>query len=144
MDVLSQSLCRSISMLILCFVCLTPGTAIRISIARVTGEIIAIVGSIKDWKIYVAPWGDMCQRFGPGGGELGVGGVGYREWVGSVSEVSSHPYVCAHPGAGIRYPRHLPVMCQTFFRQRKKKGGPVSSNCTFLVEQMRKKSCGVP
>ena len=68
MDVLSQSLCRSISMLILCFVCLTPGTAIRISIARVTGEIIAIVGSIKDWKIYVAPWGDMCQRFGPGGG----------------------------------------------------------------------------
>ena len=68
MDVLSQSLCRGISILILCFVCLTPGTAIRISIARVSGEIIAIVGSIRDWKIYVAPWGDMFQRFGPGGG----------------------------------------------------------------------------
>ena len=59
-------------MLILCFVCLTPGTVIRISIARVSGEIIAIVGRIKDWKTYVASLGDMCQRFGPGGGELGV------------------------------------------------------------------------
>ena len=81
---------------------------------------------------------DLGQGVGRGVGVVGVFGMG------SVSKVSSHPYVCAHPGAGIQYPRHLPVMCQTFFRQRKKKGGPVSWHCTFLVEQMRKKSCGVP
>ena len=87
--------------------------------------------------------GETCVRdLDQGVGSEGWGGTGGVLGMGSVSKVSSHPYVCAHPGAGIRYPRHLPVMCQTFFRQRKKKGGPVSWHCK--MKKMRKKSCGVP
>ena len=40
---------------------INTGTAIRISIARVSGEHISIVGSIKDWKIMLLP-GETCVR----------------------------------------------------------------------------------